>query len=209
MTCRPPSRQPRRGAASRRSNPVRPIKSAAETQRKHMQPHKTAIVVLGAPNDAAGLLSAMAVERCRQALCEFARHPDACILTTGGWGPHFNTTDKPHGYYTRRFLQQQGIPPDRFLECAESSNTIQDAELSRPIIARHGITALIVVTSDLHLPRAQFLFQRAFPGMELVFSAARTDLPAAELARLQAHETRALAALMQNAGAEQSGQSRQ
>ncbi len=169
-----------------------------------MHPKKTAIAVLGAPNDAAGRLSAMAVERCRQALFEFARHPDACILPTGGWGTHFNTTEKPHGYYTRRFLEAQGIPPDRFLECVESSNTIQDAGLSRPIIARHGITALVVVTSDFHIPRAQFLFQRAFPGMELAFSAAKTNLPPAELARLQAHEARALAALMQNAGAGQS-----
>lgn len=173
-----------------------------------MQKQKIAIVVLGAPNDAEGRLSTIAIERCRQALSEFARHTDAFIIPTGGWGAHFNTTDKPHGYYLRRYLEAQGIPPDRFLECAESANTIQDAELARPIIARHGITALIIVTSDFHLPRAQFLFQRAFPGMELAFSAARTDLPAAELARLQAHEAGALAALMQNAGAEQPSQAR-
>ncbi len=167
-----------------------------------MQKQKIAIVVLGAPNDAAGRLSTMAIERCRQALSEFARHPDAFIIPTGGWGAHFNTAVKPHGYYLRRYLEAQGIPPDRFLECVESANTIQDADMARPIIARHGLTALIIVTSDFHLPRAQFLFQRAFPDRELSFSAARTGLPAAELARLQAHETRALAALMRNAGME-------
>lgn len=159
---------------------------------------KTAIIVLGSPNDSEGNLSSMGIERCQQALAEYALYPDAKILPTGGWGEHFNTTDKPHGYYVRQYLVAHGVPEDRILECAESSNTVEDAQLAKPIIERHGITDLIVVTSDFHIPRAQFLFQREFPKIRLVFSAAKTNLPEDDLARRKQHEEKALARLKEN-----------
>jgi len=158
---------------------------------------KTAIVVLGAPNDAEGKLSSIALERCRQALALYSKHPDAYILPTGGWGEHFNTTDKPHGYYIKQHLTAHGVPEQKILECAESANTIQDAEFSKPILGRHGITDLIVVTSDFHVPRAQFLFRREFPNGSLSFSAAKTNLPEDDLWRLKEHEERALGKLRQ------------
>lgn len=156
---------------------------------------KFAIVVLGAPNDSEGNLSTIAIERCQQALVEYARNPGAKILPTGGWGEHFNTTDKPHGHYLRQYLAAHGVSEADILECAESANTIQDAQFARPIIERHGITDLIVVTSDFHVPRAQFLFQRAFPNLRLTFSGAKTNLPEAELVQRRQHEARALARL--------------
>jgi len=159
---------------------------------------KVAIVVLGSPNDADGKLSSIALERCQQALTEYSRHPDACILPTGGWGEHFNTTDKPHGYYTRLCLTTQGVPEKQFIECAESANTVQDAALAKPIVERHGITELIVVTSDFHIPRAQFLFRREFPDIRLTFSAAKTNLPEEYLMLLKNHEEKALARLRQS-----------
>ncbi|MDD4872744.1 MAG: YdcF family protein [Kiritimatiellae bacterium] len=156
---------------------------------------KPAIVVLGSPNDSGGNLSTIAIERCQQALTEYSRHPDACIIPTGGWGDHFNTTDKPHGHYIRQYLIAHGVPERQILECAESTNTIQDAALVKPIVERHGITSLIVVTSDFHVPRAQFLFQREFPDIRLSFSAAKTNLPEADLMRRRQHEETALTRL--------------
>ena len=83
------------------------------------------------------------------------------------------------------------------MEGAESTNTIEDATLSRPIIDRHGFGQLIVVTSDFHLARARFLFEREFPGFALEFCAAKTHLPEAELRTRVLHETSALARLRQ------------
>ena len=159
---------------------------------------KLAIVVLGSPNDAEGNLSSIGIERCQQALAEYAKNPGARMLPTGGWGDHFNTTDKPHGYYTRQYLMAHGVPGEDILECAESANTIQDAQLARPIIERHGISELIVVTSDFHIPRARFLFEREFPDLRLSFSAAETHLPEDELRQRKEHEVRALARLRQS-----------
>jgi uncharacterized SAM-binding protein YcdF (DUF218 family) len=156
---------------------------------------KTAIVILGSPNDAQGNLSSIALERCAQGLAEYRRHPGARIIPTGGWGSHFNTTAQPHGYYTRKYLEAHGVPPEVILACAESANTPEDARLCRPIVERHGITALIVVTSDFHIPRARFLFEREYPKVSLRFVGAETHLPEAELASRKQHEERALTKL--------------
>ena len=156
---------------------------------------KTAIVILGAPNDDTGALSHIARERCDQGLREYRCQSAARILPTGGWGAHFNTTPHPHHHYTRAYLQSQGVPAAAFVEGADSTNTIEDARLCRPIVARHGFTQLRVVTSDFHLPRAEFLFRREFPAIKLSFVGAKTHLPEAEIQRLAQHEERALARL--------------
>lgn len=155
----------------------------------------TAIVILGAPNDERGVLSSIAVERCEQALVEFHQNPAARIIPTGGWGEHFNTTAKPHGQYLREYLLAKGVAENAIVECVESTNTIEDAKLCRPVVVRHGFRKLIVVTSAFHLERAKFLFQREFPEVDLVFRASQTKIPEEELAQRIAHERRALARL--------------
>ena len=150
------------------------------------------IVVLGSPNDNNGQLSSIALERCAQALSEFKKHPEYAVLPTGGWGEHFNTTDRPHGFYLRRKLLTRGIPESAFLPCAESSNTIEDASLSRPILDAYPDADLIIVTSDFHAARAQFLFEREFPERRIAISTSTTDLPPDELSQRQAHEKKAL-----------------
>ena len=128
------------------------------------------IVVLGSPNDDQGQLMSVALERCSQALAEFRENPDYAVLPTGGWGEHFNTTDKAHGFYVRQYLSNQGIPVSAFLPCAESSNTIEDAGKSRPILDPYPGAELIVVTSDFHAARARFLFEREFPERRIRIS---------------------------------------
>lgn len=150
------------------------------------------IVVLGSPNDAQGQLLSIALERCSQALAEFKENPTYAVLPTGGWGPHFNTTDKAHGFYVRQELAGRGIPGSAFLPCTESSNTIEDASLSRPILDSYPGAELIVVTSDFHAARALFLFEREFPERRITISESVTNLPPDALVRLQAHEQKAL-----------------
>jgi uncharacterized SAM-binding protein YcdF (DUF218 family) len=154
--------------------------------------HRTAIVLLGATNDSEGHLSSLAKDRCQTAVTEYARHPGAKIIPTGGWGSHFNTTSKSHAYYLREHLKSLGIPETDILAAVESSNTIDDARLSRSVVESHGFDELIIVTSDFHMDRAAFLFGRDFPDRQLVFSPSRTHLPEEELTRRKAHELDAL-----------------
>ncbi len=150
------------------------------------------IIVLGSPNDFRGRLLSIALERCSQAFAEFERNPEYAVLPTGGWGAHFNTTDKPQGFYEQKDLVTRGIPESAFLPSAESRNTIEDASLAHPILDLYPEAVLIVVTSDFHAERAQYLFEREFPERQITMSTSTTDLPPDVLARLWEHEHQAL-----------------
>jgi len=158
------------------------------------------IIVLGSPNDGDGGLSSIAMERCAQALAEFRRNPDFAILPTGGWGTHFNTTDKPHAFYVQKELLARGIPEKAFLPFVKSSNTLEDASLSGPILDTYPGLELIVVTSDFHAARARYIFEHQFPERSIRISACGTELPQDALIRLQAHEDQALEELKKRPG---------
>jgi len=66
------------------------------------------IVVLGSPNDDAGVLSRMARERLEAARREFVADASSLIVLTGGFGAHFNRTSVPHAKYARRHLPRIG-----------------------------------------------------------------------------------------------------
>lgn len=154
------------------------------------------IILLGAPNDAKGNLSSIANERCEQVICEYRQNPGYKILLTGGYGRHFNITDQPHAYYTKRYLVARGMPAEDILGFVESSNTIEDARLSAPVITRSGVRRIIVVTSDFHVKRARYIFERELPEVEMVFSGCSTHLPIDALNVLKNHEERALEKLI-------------
>lgn len=127
------------------------------------------IIVLGAQNDASGRLSATALARARTALAEYHRRSGSKLLPTGGYGIHFNTTGRPHAYYVAQFLISRGVPRTDILEFAESSNTLEDAILSKRILERYALESVTVVTSDFHMPRAWLLFQKILPSQTIEF----------------------------------------
>ena len=157
------------------------------------------IVVLGSPNFEDGELYSIAKERCEQALAEYAKRPDWKLLLTGGYGEHFNTTDEPHAAYVEAYLVKRGVPSQAIVEFAESSNTLQDASFSKPIVLKYGVPEIVVVTSDYHLDRARTIFERAFADTEvrIVFSISQTDEEACgfDLEAQKKHEQEALAKL--------------
>ncbi|MGD8540046.1 MAG: YdcF family protein [Candidatus Aminicenantes bacterium] len=150
------------------------------------------IILLGAPNDEKRRLSTIARERCERAILEWRKNPGYKILPTGGFGPHFNVTDKPHAHYSSRYLISRGVPEDDILEGVESSSTIEDAELSWPVIQKYGVERVIVVTSDFHIPRARIIFIRRFSKMLPLFAGSKTHLSKKELDELQLKEKKAL-----------------
>jgi uncharacterized SAM-binding protein YcdF (DUF218 family) len=160
----------------------------------------TIVVVLGSPNDDQGRLHTVAVERCRLAAQLARDNPTAKLLLTGGFGPHFNTTTSPHTIYLKQKLLTLGVEETRFVPDAHSRNTIEDASLSKPIVLAHHGGLLVVVTSDYHVARARFLFERQYADtdIKLVFVSCETDEAHCdlELAPLKAHEKRALERLM-------------
>ena len=150
------------------------------------------IVILGSPNDERGNLSEIAMGRLELGLTEYRNREGYKFLCTGGFGEHFNTTERPHAEYAIRHLLEKGIPEKDVLEIAESRNTVEDALLSKPIIEKFHARSLIIVSSDFHMQRVEHIFQQVFDGYDLTFSGAKTEFPAERLRTLRKHEKKEL-----------------
>jgi uncharacterized SAM-binding protein YcdF (DUF218 family) len=163
-----------------------------------LQP-KGMIVVIGSPNSDDVELYSIAKERCELALAEYAKRSDWKILLTGGYGAHFNTTDQPHAAYLRHYLVKRGIPSQAIVEFAESTNTLQDASLSKPIVLKYQVSEIVVITSDYHVDRARYIFEREFADTQvhIEFSVSRTEEEVCkfDLKAQKKHEQEALAKL--------------
>ena len=155
-----------------------------------------AIIVLGSPNTKDGRLYDVAIGRCEIALSEYRKNKNYKFLLTGGYGAHFNESNHPHAWYLAQYLIESGVPKKDILEYAESTDSIEDAKLSKPIILKHNINRIIIVTSDYHLNRAQYIFNQVYShlNVEIFFSTAKTDIKNSELdiLKLMKHEKFAL-----------------
>lgn len=157
-----------------------------------------AIVLLGASNDAAGQLGPHARDRCDTILRLAGQNPAWKVLLTGGFGPHFNVTSRPHTDYVRDYLVERGLDTNRLLAPALSLNTLEDATMSLRILKMSRVEMAVIVTSDFHVPRSQFIFEQLFKqaGIGLSFigvpvrDGSEIDLPARIM-----HEQQALARL--------------
>lgn len=156
------------------------------------------IIILGSPNDDHGNLSSIAIERLTQGIKEYTARPGFAILLTGGFGVHFNTSDMPHAFYAMQHLLKYGIPKEEILEFVESSNTLEDAALSRPILEKYNVKNVIIVTSDFHAKRAKMVFERELPRYHLSVSSSFTHLSKEQLTSLEAHEEAMLEAFESN-----------
>ncbi len=151
-----------------------------------------AIVILGSPNDQDGNLLPIAMSRANAALAAYKKSSHCKLLCTGGFGEHFNLTKLPHGQYMQEYLIAQGIPSSSFMEIALSSFTLEDATLSKPILAQHSITHCILVTSDFHMKRAKLVFNHIMATINFEYIAAKTLVSEVELQKLRNHEENAI-----------------
>lgn len=92
------------------------------------------IIILGAPNDDKGNLSAIAKDRLVCAYNFIIANPNFKVICTGGFGEHFNRTSKPHNYYAKQFLIEKGVQETTFLESPITSNTIEDFTETKTLI---------------------------------------------------------------------------
>ena len=120
------------------------------------------IIVLGSRNDEKGNLTPNARERAEKAIQVFRNNRNYKLLSTGGYGTHFNTTDKPHSWHIKQYLLSKGIMDTDILPLVESKNTIEDAKLSKSIVDSLGIKKIVLVTSDFHMMRAWIIFKKVF-----------------------------------------------
>jgi uncharacterized SAM-binding protein YcdF (DUF218 family) len=156
---------------------------------------KGLILTLGAPNDTAGNLSQIALDRLNAVLQIFRYNPQFLVACTGGRGPHFNETIHPHYYYAQCYLQANGIPDTAFTNPVNSGNTIDDFVQARPLIYTMAPDILWVVTSDFHVERAKIIHQQKVNYPATIFWGAPSTIPAEQLQVLLTHEKSAIAQL--------------
>lgn len=140
------------------------------------------VVVLGSENLHCGTLSPMATARCDRAIELCAELANPVLVTTGGFGHHFNPTDTPHADHLKRYLRDQ-LPADSpvpifpFTAC---TNTVEDLdafqrEFSRLTHAFADVEAVHVVTSDFHSLRVMLILQSTlFAGIPAQLIEAKT-----------------------------------
>jgi uncharacterized SAM-binding protein YcdF (DUF218 family) len=155
------------------------------------------IVVLGSPNFPDGTLGPIALDRLKGCLAIFdpTKHK---ILCTGGFGAHFNTSPVAHANYLKDYLIQKGVPLTAFLPLALSSNTVEDAVMSLSILKKHEYKNLLILTSEYHLARVEFIFSEILKDFYLNFKAVTHHSMDDLLEPLIQHENLAMEQLLSN-----------
>jgi len=155
------------------------------------------IVVLGSPNFPDGTLGPIALVRLQDCLAIFdpTKHK---ILCTGGFGAHFNTSPVAHANYLKDYLIQKGVPSTAFLPLALSSNTVEDAVMSLSILKKHEYKNLLILTSEYHLVRVEFIFTEILKDFYLNFKAVTHRSMDDLLEPLIQHEKLAMEQLISN-----------
>jgi uncharacterized SAM-binding protein YcdF (DUF218 family) len=123
------------------------------------------IIVLGSTNDDNGNISRIGHQRLDKAIDLLNSIPNSRLILTGGYGSHFNSTDKPYAYYAQQYFDK-----NRIIGSVLSKDTIEDAQLSLPLIKSENPMATIhIVTSDFHLERVKYIFTRVLKLYDLKF----------------------------------------
>lgn len=117
------------------------------------------IFVLGSPNSDDGRLSDISLARIECAIAIHERTPQSCIVATGGFGEHFNTTAIPHRELVHSHLAKLGFQFSvGSAEDLLSSNTVEDVQMIVAFAASRGRDHYAVVTSEFHLARCRYIF---------------------------------------------------
>jgi len=155
------------------------------------------IVVLGSPNFPNGILGPIALDRLQGCLSIFnpKKHK---ILCTGGFGAHFNTSPVAHANYLKDFLTLKGVTSTAFLPLALSSNTVEDAVMSKSVLKEMEYKDLIIITSEYHMARVKFIFTEILKDFNLKFKAVDHHSIDDVLEPLIQHEKMAMDQLISN-----------
>jgi len=155
------------------------------------------LFTLGSPNDEHGNLSNIALDRLNCTLNIYKYNAHINIICTGGRGEHFNKTSFPHALYAQRYLLSKGVQKKHLPAIIESSNTIEDITLAKPVIETYKPDLVMIITSDFHMERVKFICDKINWFSNCIFISAVSTLPAHELETLMARERSAIIKLQQ------------
>ena len=120
----------------------------------------TVCAILGAANNEAGCIDSDAIQRCELAIEILFSNTQAKLILCGGFGEHFNISEKHHYRYLQKFMESKIEKiGDRILGCVDSYNTIDDIQgINNILNASIGQNfKLIIITNDYHVLRSSVL----------------------------------------------------
>ena len=170
--------------------PVNPLRGSS--LRPPFHPRADAIVVLGRGVDADGTLPAGARCRMERAIALFNAGIAPRIIASGRNSLMAEALPPvTEAAAMARFAIAAGIPEDAILTEDESRDTIGNAYFtSRRILEPNGWDAIRVVTSDYHVPRTSWIFQKVLgDAVDVSFSPASSELFANSVAQRAREES--------------------
>lgn len=130
------------------------------------------IVTLGARVNADGSPGSDLTSRTYHAVDLWQRGLAPYLICTGG----FRDEPLSAAAVCKRFAVSLGVPAERILLADGSTNTVEDAAVTRQVMAQQGWRSAVLVSHPLHLYRARWLFRRA--GVDAVTSPTSTETAA-------------------------------
>lgn len=127
-------------------------------------------------------LSLIAKERCARAVDVIrARGVGVYVLPTGSFGLHFNRSRRPHGALIanqiRQLLESDHEIDASVLLHSNSTNTVEDVFAVRKHAVDLGVSEIVLVSSDFHEARVEFLANRVLSDYRWSFVSAPTKDP--------------------------------
>ena len=153
-------------------------------------------IILGSPNSSQGALSAISKSRLNYCINHYQK--GNLVVCTGGWGEHFNTSENPHALFAKKYLIENGISENDFLDFALSSNTVDDAVKIKPIISKLKYPNLMVITSDYHIDRVKLIFSEILDKYKITYIAVESNFNKDDFDALVQHEKNAIETIIKN-----------
>jgi vancomycin permeability regulator SanA len=150
------------------------------------------LIVLGSTLTAKGDLSPIAKSRLDKCLEICKASDDILVLLTGGFGGHFNKTGRIYALYAYEYLVSSGLDPLKISALVASTDTVEDATMSFRIIEHLNPKQIKVITSDFHLERVRYIFERVFINRQIDYFSVPYHADAETLFELKSIEQREL-----------------
>jgi len=88
---------------------------------------------------------------------------------------------------------QEGVEADRIIMEESANNTIENALFTLDLLYELGISSVVIITADYHLPRVQTIFERILPKhFKRAYKAEHPDLTPLERNQEDANEQKML-----------------
>ncbi len=161
----------------------------------------TVAIVLSNANDKSGNLSEEGKQRVRKAVELFKTGKVDKLLMSGGHAPG-SENGPTEAENMREYAIRQGVPPGDILKEEKSRDTVGNAMYCRSVVdSLPGVDSIVVITSDYHVERAGYFFQKAFgSAYPITLQEARIGMSPQEREALQESERKKMVVMRERYG---------